>query len=201
MFSLYDRAEASLPDWQKKLLDNCMCFLFQNKPKNKQTYTHADIWTRKIPAKSQQTQQSQTQMKWGCDHPSCNRNLINCKLSPNKKKNGRGRGFNGTRTRGLCIRASVLCQLSYEDSYRPIYWVYLIHERNETWNETMWNAEIQTYKISLFNSQLHYSWLIFLGTVFYKPFASQWKLVKAAALDKASKKGEKQVYLLTTRVQ
>lgn len=86
MFSLYDRAEASLPDWQKKLLDNCMCFLFQNKPKNKQTYTHADIWTRKIPAKSQQTQQSQTQMKWGCDHPSCNRNLINCKLSPNKKK-------------------------------------------------------------------------------------------------------------------
>ena len=34
------------------------------------------------------------------------------------------RGFNGIRTRGLCVRAAVLYQLSYEDPYtgtRPIY--------------------------------------------------------------------------------
>ena len=37
------------------------------------------------------------------------------------------RGFNKIRTRGLCVRAAVLYQLSYEDPYtesRPIYWVH-----------------------------------------------------------------------------
>ena len=37
------------------------------------------------------------------------------------------RGFNGIRTRGFCVRAAVLYQLSYEDPYtrrRLIYWVH-----------------------------------------------------------------------------
>ena len=50
-----------------------------------------------------------------------NRNLSNCKNSPKKVF----RGFNGIRTRGLCVSAVVLSQLSYEDPYTggsPIYW-------------------------------------------------------------------------------
>ena len=53
-----------------------------------------------------------------------NRNLSNCRRSGRKKV---FRGFNGIRTRGLCVRAAVLYQLSYEDPYtggRPIYWVH-----------------------------------------------------------------------------
>ena len=49
-----------------------------------------------------------------------NRNLSNCENSPKKKF----RGFNGIRTRGLCVSAAVLSQLSYEDPYTggwPIY--------------------------------------------------------------------------------
>ena len=51
-------------------------------------------------------------MKWRCDHRSCNCNLSNCELSPKKQ---RFSGFNGIRTRGLCIRAAVLFQLGYKD--------------------------------------------------------------------------------------
>ena len=54
-------------------------------------------------------------------------------------------GFNGIRTRGLCVSAAVLSQLSYEDPYTggwQIYWVHqlLTRERNETLNGMMWTA-------------------------------------------------------------
>ena len=42
------------------------------------------------------------------------RNLSNCENNPKKKV---FRGFNGIRTRGLCVSAAVLSQLSYEDPY------------------------------------------------------------------------------------
>ena len=42
-----------------------------------------------------------------------NRNLSNCENSPKKRLSG----FNGIRTRGLCVSAAVLSQLSYEDPY------------------------------------------------------------------------------------
>ena len=53
------------------------------------------------------------------------RNLSNCEIARKKFF----RGFNGIRTRGLCVRSAVLYQLSYEDPYtctgsRPIYWVH-----------------------------------------------------------------------------
>ena len=49
-----------------------------------------------------------------------NRNLSNCEIA--RKKDFRG--FNGIRTRGLCVSAAELSQLSYEDPYTrgwPIY--------------------------------------------------------------------------------
>ena len=49
-----------------------------------------------------------------------NRNLSNCDIARRKLF----RGFNGIRTRGLCVRAAVLYHLSYEDPYtggRQIY--------------------------------------------------------------------------------
>ena len=49
-----------------------------------------------------------------------NRNLSNCEIAGKKVF----RGFNEIRTRGLCVHAAVLYQLSYEDPYtesRPIY--------------------------------------------------------------------------------
>ena len=50
-----------------------------------------------------------------------NRNLSNCEVARKKKV---FQDFNEIRTRGLCVRAAVLYQLSYEDPYtgsRPIY--------------------------------------------------------------------------------
>ena len=47
------------------------------------------------------------------------------------------RGFNGIRTRVLCVSTAVLHQLSYEDPHvaiRPIYWVHRTREKNETYN-------------------------------------------------------------------
>ena len=54
-----------------------------------------------------------------------NRNLGNCEVARKKVF----RGSNGIRTRGLCVRAAVLYQLSYENPYtrhrgRLIYWVH-----------------------------------------------------------------------------
>ena len=47
------------------------------------------------------------------DLGSCrNSNLRNCKLTQKQLQ-----GFNGTQTQGVSVRASVLCQLSYEDPY------------------------------------------------------------------------------------
>ena len=54
-----------------------------------------------------------------------NRNLSNYEIARKKVF----RGFNGIRIRGLCVRAEVLYQLSYEDPYtggRAIYWVHQI---------------------------------------------------------------------------
>ena len=51
------------------------------------------------------------------------RNLNNCEVARKKVF----RGFSGIRTRGLCVRAAVLHQLSYEHPYtgrRQIYWVH-----------------------------------------------------------------------------
>ena len=71
-----------------------------------------------------------------------NRNLSNCEKA---RKKG-FRGFNGIRTRGLCVSAAVLYQ---PELWRPIHWrpANLLssstREKNETHNETMWTAGIQ----------------------------------------------------------
>ena len=71
-----------------------------------------------------------------------NRNLSNCEKA---RKKG-FRGFNGIRTRGLCVSAAVLYQ---PELWRPICWrpANLLssstRERNETKNEMMWTAGIQ----------------------------------------------------------
>ena len=68
-----------------------------------------------------------------------NRNLRNCEKA---RKKG-FRGFNGIRTRGLCVSAAVLYQ---PEQWRPIHWrpANLLssstRERNETQNEMMWTA-------------------------------------------------------------
>ena len=72
-----------------------------------------------------------------------NRNLSNCENSPPKKV---FRGFNGIRTRGLCVSAAVLSQLSYEDSYTggwPIYWVHQPVKGMKHWMK--W-CELREYK-------------------------------------------------------
>ena len=71
-----------------------------------------------------------------------NRNLSNCEKARKKEF----RGFNGIRTRGLCVSAAVLYQ---PELWRPIHWrpANLLsssaRERNETQNEMMWTAGIQ----------------------------------------------------------
>ena len=47
-----------------------------------------------------------------------NRNLSNCEIARKKVF----RGFNGIWTRGLCVSAAVLSQLSYEDPYTGGWW-------------------------------------------------------------------------------
>ena len=49
-----------------------------------------------------------------------NRNLSNCENSAKKDF----QGFNGIRTRGLCVSAAVLSQLSYEDPYAGGWQIY-----------------------------------------------------------------------------
>ena len=72
-----------------------------------------------------------------------NRNLSNCEIARKKKV---FRGFNGIRTRGLCVSAAVLYQ---PELWRPIHWepANLLssstRERKETQNEMMWTAGIQ----------------------------------------------------------
>ena len=56
-----------------------------------------------------------------------NRNLSNCENSP-KKVFG---VFNGIRTRGLCVSAAVLSQLSYEDPY-----IYCLNCDSLRWSHT-----------------------------------------------------------------
>ena len=62
------------------------------------------------------------QMKWRCDHRSCNHNVSNLlQILAQKEKI---QIFNRIVTHGLCISASVLYQLSYEDpdvGSRPVY--------------------------------------------------------------------------------
>ena len=58
-----------------------------------------------------------------------NRNLSNCENSPKKKKDFRG--FNGIRTRGLCVSAAVLSQLSYEEPYTGGGPIYLLDLRGQ----------------------------------------------------------------------
>ena len=73
------------------------------------------------------------------------RNLSNCENSPKKKKN-LFQGFNGNRTRGLCVGAAVLSQLSYEDPYTggwPIYWVHQPVKGMKHWMK--W-CELREYK-------------------------------------------------------
>ena len=62
-------------------------------------------------------------MKLICDHCSESQ-FKQLRISPTKTV---FRGFSRIRTRGLCFRAAVLYQRSYEDSYtesRPIYLLY-----------------------------------------------------------------------------
>ena len=71
-----------------------------------------------------------------------NRNLSNCENSPKKSF----RGFNGIRTRGLCVSAAVLSQLSCEDPYTggwPIYWVHQPVKGMKHWMK--W-CELREYK-------------------------------------------------------
>ena len=75
------------------------------------------------------------QMKWRCDHCSCDYDLSNRKLSWKSFWT-----FNGIWTCGLCLSAAVLHHLSYKDLYvgsRPIYWVHRPRERNETYQYYM----------------------------------------------------------------
>ena len=56
------------------------------------------------------------------------------------------RGFNGIRTRDLCVSAAVLSQLSYEDPYTggwPIYWVHQPVKGMKHWMK--W-CELREYK-------------------------------------------------------
>ena len=84
-----------------------------------------------------------------------NRTLSNCEKA---RKKG-FRGFNGIRTRGLCVSAAVLYQ---PELWRPIHWrpANLLssstRERNETQNEMMWTAGIQwnEYVIIVVNRNL-----------------------------------------------
>ena len=58
-------------------------------------------------------------MKLVCDH----RSELQFKIAKMARKKD-FRGFKGIRTRGLCVSAAVLSQLSYEDPYAggwPIY--------------------------------------------------------------------------------
>ena len=71
-----------------------------------------------------------------------NRNLNNCENSPKKVF----RGFKGIRTRGLCVSAAVLSQLSYEDPYTggwPIYWIHQPMKGTKHWMK--W-CELREYK-------------------------------------------------------
>ena len=75
-----------------------------------------------------------------------NRNLSKCEVARKKLF----RGFNGIRTCGLCVRAAVLCQLSYEDptleAGRFIEFINPWKEWNTKWNMmwtvTCWNHDI-----------------------------------------------------------
>ena len=73
---------------------------------------------------------------------AANHNLSNCEIARKKVF----RGFNGIRTRGLCVSAAVLYQ---PELWRPIHWepANLLssstRERNQTRNEMMWTAGIQ----------------------------------------------------------
>ena len=73
-----------------------------------------------------------------------NRNLSNCEKARKQRKGFRG--FNGIRTRGLCVSAAVLYQ---PELWRPIHWrpanslSSSTRERNESQNEMMWSAGIQ----------------------------------------------------------
>ena len=63
-------------------------------------------------------------LKLRCDRRSCNRNLSNFKLQPNRNFPG----FNGITTHSLCPSAAVPYQLSYEDPHvgsKPIYRAHL----------------------------------------------------------------------------
>ena len=65
-----------------------------------------------------------------------NRNLSNCEIARKKVF----RGFNGILTRGLCLRAAVLYQLSYKDPYTGKQANLLsssTREKNETQTEIM----------------------------------------------------------------
>ena len=104
-----------------------------------------------------------------------NRNLSNCEIARKKVF----RGFNGIRTRGLCVSAAVLYQ---PELWRPIHWepANLLssstRERNETQNEMMWTAGIQMKWISdhrsesqfkqLRNIAIHCDGHIFISFVF-----------------------------------
>ena len=70
------------------------------------------------------------------------RNLSNCEIARKKVF----RSFNGIRTRGLCVRATVLYQLIDEDpctAGRPIYWV---HQPVKGMKHRMKWCELREYK-------------------------------------------------------
>ena len=81
------------------------------------------------------------QMNWVCDH----RRESQFKQLRKSPKKG-FRVFNGIRTRGLCVSATVLYQ---PELWRPMYWrpanllSLSTRERNETQNAMMWTAGIQ----------------------------------------------------------
>ena len=82
------------------------------------------------------------QMKWVCDH----RSESQFKQLRKARKKKVFRGFNGIRTRGLCVSAAVLSQLSYEDPYTggwPIYWVHQPVKGVKHWMK--W-CELREYK-------------------------------------------------------
>ena len=87
-----------------------------------------------------------------------NRNLSNCEKA---RKKG-FRGFNGIRTRGLCVSAAVLYQ---PELWRPTHWrpANLLssstRERNETQNEMVWTAGIQMKWVCVHRSESQFKQL------------------------------------------
>ena len=106
-------------------------------PKISEDYTKNSVLYRRLPGDLKDTGTWNEYVTI-----TVNRNLSNCEIA---RKNV-FRGFNGIRTRSLCVSAAVLYQ---PELWRPIHWEPAnlfsssTRERSETQNEMMWTTGIQ----------------------------------------------------------